>query len=113
MAYADFSSGSCLIFPAQKSGGQVDLYTNAMVREVTVDGNGKADGVNYIGKDSGLDYSLKAKVVVLAASACGSARILLNSKSAVHPNGLGNSSGLIGSTYTIPQETDNMGLFLI
>ena len=47
--YADFLSGSCLIFP-HKSGGQIDLYTNAMVREVTVDGNGKATGVNYIDK---------------------------------------------------------------
>ena len=34
-AYADFSSGSCLIFPAQKSGGKVRLYTNCVVREVT------------------------------------------------------------------------------
>ena len=94
--YADFSSGSCLIFPAQKSGGQIDLYTDAMVREVTVDGNGKATGVNYIDKKTNLDYSISANVVVLAASACSSARILLNSKSAAHPNGLGNSSDLIG-----------------
>ena len=48
--YADFSSGSCLIFPAQKSGGQVDLYVNSMVKEVTVDNNGKATGVNFINK---------------------------------------------------------------
>ena len=42
------------------------------------------------------EYKLKAKVVVLAASACSSARILLNSKSKQHPNGLGNSSGVVG-----------------
>lgn len=94
--YADFSSGSCLIFPAQKSGGQVDLYVNAMVKNVTVDGNGRATGVQYINKEDRQEYGLKAKVVILAASACSSARILLNSKSAAHPNGLGNSSGLIG-----------------
>lgn len=94
--YADFSAGSCLIFPAQKSGGQIDLYTDSMVREVRVDGNGKATGVNYIDKKFGLDYSINAKVVVMAASSCSTARILLNSKSATHPNGLGNSSGLIG-----------------
>ena len=39
---------------------------------------------------------LKARLLFLAASACSSARILLNSKSKAHPNGLGNSSNLIG-----------------
>lgn len=95
-AYADFSSGSCLIFPAQRSTGRVDLYTDAMVREVTTDGAGKAKGVIYINKEDRQEYEINAKVVVLAASACSSARILLNSKSALHPQGLGNSSGLIG-----------------
>ena len=94
--YADFSSGSCLIFPAQKSGGQVDLYVNSMVKEVTVDNNGKATGVNFINKDDRREYSIKGRVVVLAASACSTARILLNSKSTYHPNGLGNSSNLVG-----------------
>ena len=94
--YADFSSGSCLIFPAQKSGGQVDLYVKSMVKEVTVDNNGKATGVNYINKDDRREYSIKGRVVVLAASACSTARILLNSKSTHHPNGLGNSSNLVG-----------------
>jgi len=107
--YADFSSGSCLIFPAQKSGGKIDLYTDAMVREVTVDGNGKATGVNYIDKKTNLDYSISAKVVVLAASACSSARILLNSKSAAHPNGLGNSSDLIGKYLHDSTGGDRMG----
>lgn len=94
--YADFSSGSCLIFPAQKSGGQVDLFVNAVVREVTTDEEGKATGVSYISKDDRKEYKLKGKVVILAASACSSARILLNSKSKHHPNGLGNSSNLVG-----------------
>jgi choline dehydrogenase-like flavoprotein len=94
--YADFSAGSCLIFPAQKSGGQVDLYVNSMVKEVTVDENGKATGVNYVSKDDKREYSIKGRVVILAASACSTARILLNSKSSQHPNGLGNSSNLVG-----------------
>lgn len=96
LAYADFSSGSCLIFPAQKSGGQIDLFVNAMVREVTTNEEGRATGVSYINKDDRKEYTLKGKVVVLAASACGSARILMNSKSAQHPNGLGNSSDIVG-----------------
>ena len=80
-----------------------------MVREVTVDGNGKATGVNYIDKKTNLDYSIKAKVVVMAASACSTARILLNSKSATHPNGLGNSSDLIGKYLHDSTGGDRMG----
>lgn len=94
-AYADFSSGSCLVFPAQKS-GRVDLYTDCMVRTVTTDDEGRATGVSYINKEDMQEYKLKGKVVVLGASACSSARILLNSKSPQHPNGLGNSSDHVG-----------------
>jgi choline dehydrogenase-like flavoprotein len=95
-AYADFSAGSCLIFPAQNNGGQIDLYNNAMVREVLTNSEGKATGVSYINKSDRKEYTLRAKVVVLAASACSSARILLNSKSPQHPNGLGNSGNTVG-----------------
>ncbi len=94
--YADFSAGSCLIFPAQKNGGQVDLYVNSMVREVTTNDEGKATGVSYINREDRKEYQLRGKVVVLAASACSSAQILLNSKSKPHPNGLGNSSDIVG-----------------
>ncbi len=94
--YADFSSGSCLIFPAQKSGGQIDLYVDAMVREVLTDESGKATGVSYINKEDRQEYQINGRVVILAASACSSARILLNSKSKIHENGLGNSSNVVG-----------------
>ncbi|PCJ92278.1 MAG: GMC family oxidoreductase [Flavobacteriaceae bacterium] len=94
--HADFSSGTCLIFPAQKNGGQIDLFVNCMVREVTTNEEGKATGVSYINKEDRKEYKLKGKVVVLAASACSSARILMNSKSKQHPNGLGNGSDIIG-----------------
>ncbi|MEM7659409.1 MAG: GMC family oxidoreductase [Bacteroidota bacterium] len=93
--YADFSAGSCLVFPAMK-GGNVSLFTDAMVREVLTDAEGKATGVSYINKEDRKEYQLKGKVVVLGASACSTARILLNSKSARHPNGLGNNSDNVG-----------------
>lgn len=95
-AYADFSSGSCLIFPAQKNGGQIDLFTNCMVRTVTTDEEGLATGVSFINKEDLKEYKLKGRIVVLGASACSTARILLNSKSKQHPNGLGNSSDVVG-----------------
>lgn len=93
--YADFSSGTCLIKPAQKN-GKVDLYTYAMVRKVTTDSEGLATGVSFISKMDMKEHKLTAKVVVLGASACESARILLNSKSSQHPNGLANGSGVVG-----------------
>jgi choline dehydrogenase-like flavoprotein len=92
MVYADFSSGSCLIFPAQKAGGQIDLFVNCMARSVETGPDGKAKAVSYVNKADRQEYQIKGKVIVLAASACSTARILLNSKE----GGLGNGSGVIG-----------------
>lgn len=94
--YADFSSGTCLIFPAQKGTGRIDIFVNSMAREVITNDEGKATGVAYINKETGAEEVLNGKVVVMGASACSTARILLNSKSRQHPNGLGNSSGVMG-----------------
>ena len=95
-AYADFSSSSVLVIPALKT-GNVTLITNAMAREVLTDPNtGQATGVSYVDKIKLTEHTIKAKIVVLAASAAESARLLLNSKSTRHPNGLANSSGVVG-----------------
>ncbi len=67
-----------------------------MVREVVTDKNGLAKGVSYVNKEDLQEYQVEGKVVVLGASACESARILLNSKSAIHSGGLANSSGIVG-----------------
>jgi len=96
MVKADFSSGTCLIFPARDAGHKITMFTNAMAREVTVDETGKATGVSYINKLDRQEYQVRAKTVIMAASACSSARILLNSKSPTFPNGIGNGSGMIG-----------------
>ena len=93
--HADFSSSTCLVKPARKT-GNADVYVNAMAREVLTDKEGKATGVSYVDKTDMQEYQVNAKGVVLAASACESARLLLNSKSSAHPNGLANSSGMVG-----------------
>ncbi|HEV7382490.1 MAG TPA: GMC family oxidoreductase, partial [Dyadobacter sp.] len=95
-AYADFSSSSVLVIPAVKT-GNVTLINNAMAREVLTDPNtGLATGVSYVDRQKLTEHTIKGKVVVLAASAGESARLLLNSKSERHPNGLANSSGVVG-----------------
>ncbi|TLV02646.1 GMC oxidoreductase [Dyadobacter luticola] len=95
-AYADFSASSVLCIPAIKT-GNVTLINNAMCREVITDPtSGLATGVSYIDREKLTEHTIKAKVVVLAASAAESSRILLNSKSERHQNGLANSSGVVG-----------------
>jgi choline dehydrogenase-like flavoprotein len=92
---ANFQSTTVLLPPAIAS-GNCHIVNDAMVREVTVDKNGRATGVSYIDKRTRTDRHARAKVVVLAASACETARILLNSKSSQFPNGVSNGSGLVG-----------------
>lgn len=93
--HADFSSSTALVYPAL-NGGQVDLLTNCMVREVLTGPDGRATGVSYVNREDRKEYQIKGRTVVLAASACSSARILLNSKSERHDAGLGNSSDHVG-----------------
>ena len=98
-AKAMFTSPDALIAPAQKT-GRLTLLTNAMVREVTTGPDGLATGVSYIDKRTGADEHVRARIVVLAASAFETARILLNSKSTGAPQGLANSSGTVGKYIT-------------
>ncbi|OZI08945.1 GMC family oxidoreductase [Siphonobacter sp. BAB-5385] len=94
--YADFSSSSCLCKPAVKT-GNTRLINGAMVREVLTDQKtGLCTGVSYVDTATLQERTVRGKIVVLAASSCESARLLLNSKSARFPNGLANSSGVIG-----------------
>jgi choline dehydrogenase-like flavoprotein len=96
---ANFSSPDVLIAPALQT-GKLTLMTNAMVREVTLGPDGLANGVTYIDKKTGQDLQVRAKVVVLAASALETARILFNSRSSRFPQGLANSSGTVGKYIT-------------
>src|ERR1019366_1598149 len=102
---ANFSSTNVLLQPAART-GKLTLRTDAMVREVTVGADGMANGVVYVDKVSRTEKRVDASIVVLAASACESARILLNSKSAKFPNGLANSSGVVGKYITDTTGTD-------
>ncbi len=92
---SNFSSPSVLLRPALSS-GNLDIIPHAMVREVLTNGEGVATGVSYVDTQTLEEFQVNAKVVVLAASACSSARIMLNSKSPQHPNGVGNSSDVVG-----------------
>jgi choline dehydrogenase-like flavoprotein len=105
MTNSNFSSPNVLLFPAQRT-NRLRIVTNAMAREVTVNAQGLATGVSYINTATGRDEHVRARVVVLAASACESSRILLNSKSPQFPQGLANSSGVVGKYLTDTTGTD-------
>ena len=97
--HAAFDSPTGLIYPAMDT-GNLTLRTNAVVREVTVDPQtGKASGVHFIDSETMKDYTVRAKVVIVAASTLESARLLLLSKSRLYPNGLANSSGHVGHNF--------------
>ena len=93
--YGDFSSSSVLVKPALKT-GNVDMITGAMAREVLTNSEGLATGISYVNKFDLQEYEVKGRTVILAASACESSRLLLNSKSTRYPDGLANNSGVVG-----------------
>lgn len=78
------------------STGRLTLWTHAQVRTVIVDSRGKAAGVAGIRATTGEHFEAHAQLIFLCASTLESTRILLNSTSNQFPNGLGNSSGVLG-----------------
>jgi choline dehydrogenase-like flavoprotein len=92
---SNFSSSQVLIPPAQVT-GRLTLITNAMAREIVVGKDGRAEAVAYIDRKTRTDKRVHARSFVLAASTCESARLLLNSRSRIFPDGLANSSGAVG-----------------
>jgi len=107
---SNFSSSQVMI-PSAQDTGRFTLITHAMAREVIVGKDGKAEAVSYIDKKSRTEKRVHAKAVMLAASACESARLLLNSKSSQFPDGLANSSGVVGRYLTDSVGSDGGGFF--
>jgi choline dehydrogenase-like flavoprotein len=92
---ANFSSSQVMIPPAEKT-GRFTLITSAMARELIVGKDGKVAAVSYIDKATREERRIHARAFVVAASACESARLLLNSRSTLFPEGLANASGVVG-----------------
>ncbi len=92
---ANYQSTTVHLPPALAT-GNLDIIPNAHAREVILDKDGKASGVLYIDKTTGREERVKARAVVLAASSGETVRLLLNSRNAQHPQGIGNASGLLG-----------------
>lgn len=89
-------------------GGRV--VTGARVRRIDVDRRGLACGVEWVDRQGRGRYQ-EANLVVCAANAIGTARLLLASSSRRHPAGMGNSSGLVGRNLMLHPLATVAGLF--
>jgi choline dehydrogenase-like flavoprotein len=96
---SNYASSNVQILPALKT-GKLKIFNNAMARELITDASGKVVAVSYIDKNTRTEQQIRGRVFVVACGACESARLLLNSKSSRHPNGLANSSGQVGRNLT-------------
>jgi choline dehydrogenase-like flavoprotein len=96
-----FFNSALHLLPQALKTGKLKIISNAVAGRVLVDAKtGLANGVQYFDRYSKQESQVRAKVVVVAASAVDTTRILLNSKSATYPNGIGNVSGVLGKYFT-------------
>ena len=91
-----FFSTPYFLLPKAEATNNLELRTDALAKNVLVDENGHAAGVAYIDRKTKQEVEVYGRAVVVAASCVESARILLNSKSRIWPNGAANSSGQLG-----------------
>jgi choline dehydrogenase-like flavoprotein len=110
MTASNFSSSQVMIPPAEET-GRLTLITGAMARELVIGKDGKVSAVSYIDKATRTEKRVSARAFVVAASACESARLLLNSRSTVFPDGLANSSGAVGRYLMDTVGSDGEGYF--
>src|SRR5215210_5470256 len=104
------SSTAVTMIPAALKSGNCEVRTNSYVREITTDTSGRVTGVTYFDGNR-REIFQRAKAVVLSANAGESARLLLMSKSMRFPNGLANSSGVVGKYLMLGGGANASGLF--
>ena len=84
--------------PKAELTGHFELRPDSMAVRINHDKNGKISGVVYRDKDGEL-HKQRTRAVCIAGNVVETARILLNSDSAMFPHGLANSSGQVGRNY--------------
>jgi choline dehydrogenase-like flavoprotein len=102
-------STAVTVIPRAIQTGNSDLRTGCVAKEVLTDARGRATGVAYYKNEQ--DFEQPAKLVVVSCSATESARLLLNSRSRLHPAGLGNQNGWVGKNLQGHAYTGAWGLF--
>ena len=90
--------------------GRCEIRPNSYVREISTDKSGRVTGVIYFDAQK-KEVFQKAKTVVLCANGTESPRLLLLSKSNAFPNGLANSSGVVGKYLMLGGNVGSHGIF--
>ena len=106
---AKSSSLAAAIRMAEKT-GRCEIRPNSYVHRVKLDGNGKATGAVYFDEQRNVHLQ-KAKAVVICANGAETPRLLLLSANKQFPNGLANSSGLVGKYLMLNSGGVSMGVF--
>src|SRR4029077_15508028 len=88
-------SSAAALLPLAEKTGLCEIRANSYVREISIDTNGKVTGAIYF-DFQGREIFQKAKAGVLSANGTESSRLLLLSKSKLFPDGLANTSGVVG-----------------
>ncbi len=106
------AKGSTLasVLPLAEATGRCEIRPGCMVYQVEVDARGRASGVLYFDGE-GREQRALGRTVVVACSAIESARLLLNSRSSLFPDGLGNGTGLVGQNLTFSNHRDGFARF--
>ncbi|WP_345417146.1 GMC family oxidoreductase [Halioxenophilus aromaticivorans] len=100
-SFGAYFSSLTATLPAAKRTGNLSMAHNSIVKEILYDTEtGRASGVRVIDSETLQEREYRARIIFLCASTIGSAQILLNSKSTAFPNGLANSSGVVGHYLT-------------
>jgi choline dehydrogenase-like flavoprotein len=98
------------VIPVALASGNCELRINCQVAEIMVNDQGKATGIKYF-DENGKGQVQTADVVVVSGSATETARLLLNSKSKLFPNGAGNNFDWVGRNLQGHAYTGAVGLF--
>jgi choline dehydrogenase-like flavoprotein len=104
------SSSLVTVIPKAVETKRCEIRPNSYVRKVEVSAAGRVTGVKYFDKDKNEVFQ-RAKAVVLCANGAETPRLLLNSKSNLFPDGLANSSGLVGRNLMMNGGGFSMGQF--
>ena len=104
------SSSLYTMIPEAEATGHCEVRTASFVYHVATDGRGRATGVNYFDAEK-RDRFQKARAVILSANGAETPRLLLNSTSSRFPQGLANSSGLVGKYLMFNQGASAHAMF--
>lgn len=92
---AIFTVPNSMIPKAEKT-GNFTLLANHIAREILVDREGRARAVSVVNTETKLEQEIRARIIAVSCASIESARLLLNSRSPQHPNGLANSNDAVG-----------------